>query len=282
MRVGKLDASARSTGAQPPVLLGFPAWRKSCMWCCLTHQCRGAMMRYQSSHVALLPSLRPACGCALVALLALASPTPANAALLIRADATGSDAGFVPAFWGVQFLSGDGYILSATFSLTASSYFDFDGSLFLNDTFPPGIPGVEPIVGPMSGLSAGDITYPTAAAVNGYCAGDASPCVGRPTTLTFTFAPNSFTAGDWFRFSADVDGGGASGGSFGALGALFDVTMSSGENFSAPFVTVNNNRSEANMRGVPTPATLPLFATGLGLLGWFGWRRRRSRAALHT
>ena len=30
---------------------------------------------------------------------------------------------------------------------------------------------------------------------------------------------------------------------------------------------------------VPAPAALPLFATGLGLLGWLGFRRKR-RAAL--
>lgn len=30
---------------------------------------------------------------------------------------------------------------------------------------------------------------------------------------------------------------------------------------------------------VPAPATLPLFATGLGLVGWFGWRRRRQQLA---
>ena len=31
---------------------------------------------------------------------------------------------------------------------------------------------------------------------------------------------------------------------------------------------------------VPLPATLPLFATGLGLLGLLGWRRRRKAQAV--
>jgi PEP-CTERM motif-containing protein len=36
----------------------------------------------------------------------------------------------------------------------------------------------------------------------------------------------------------------------------------------------------ASLSAVPLPATLPLFATGLGALGLLGWRRKRKRAAL--
>ena len=32
----------------------------------------------------------------------------------------------------------------------------------------------------------------------------------------------------------------------------------------------------------PLPATLPLFATGLGALGLFGWSRKRKNATLAT
>jgi hypothetical protein len=32
----------------------------------------------------------------------------------------------------------------------------------------------------------------------------------------------------------------------------------------------------------PLPAALPLFATGVGALGLFGWRRKRKNAALAT
>src|SRR6476660_2192220 len=170
--------------------------------------------------------MRAICAALVSALLPLVA-TPVHAAIV--ADATGRDAGFVPDFWGVQFISGSGDIQSATFILT-TGFFDFDGSLFLNDTFPPGIPGVEPVLGAMSGLSTGDITYPTG--------------VEHPTTLTFTFAPGSFIAGDWFRFSADVDGGPSSGGTFGSSGASFAVLMSSGETLSAPFVALNDNKYE--------------------------------------
>jgi hypothetical protein len=61
--------------------------------------------------------------------------------------------------------------------------------------------------------------------------------------------------------------------------ASLAVLMSDGKTFSAPFVTINGNRSEASISApessVPTPATLPLFATGLGMMGWFAWRRKR-------
>jgi len=189
------------------------------------------------------------------------------------------------------FSSGTGSIQSATFTLDSPvAYFDFDGSFFLNNTFPPGIHGVEPVLGVLTGLSAADISFPLAAVdgVLGGCDGSyPGPCLGHPTTLTFTFAPLSFAPGDSFRFSADVDGTGGSGGSFGALGTSFSVLMSSGETFSAPFVTLSDNHSEAaiaireeDAAAVPTPPTFPLFATGLGLLFVMAVRRRRLRSGL--
>jgi hypothetical protein len=142
----------------------------------------------------------------------------------------------------------------------------------------------------MSGLSAAEISFPSAAVVGvpGSCDGSyPGPCVGHPTTLTFTFAPGSFAPGDSFRFSADVDGTGSSGGTFGSGAASFSVLMSDGQTFSAPFVTISDNRSEVTIAvsdeedptpvAVPTPATLPLFVTGLGLMGLLGWRKRSSR-----
>ncbi len=55
-------------------------------------------------------------------------------------------------------------------------------------------------------------------------------------------------------------------------------------------VSVANNNSVGNyafddvitggsLAPVPLPAALPLFASGLGILGLFGWRRKRVAAA---
>lgn len=48
--------------------------------------------------------------------------------------------------------------------------------------------------------------------------------------------------------------------------------------FSASFTSFGHNTPEyliAEISAVPLPAALPLFGTGLGILGFAGWRRRR-------
>jgi hypothetical protein len=54
---------------------------------------------------------------------------------------------------------------------------------------------------------------------------------------------------------------------------VFDETMSGGEGF-------NFDYGLANVSDTPLPATFPLFATGLGAMGLFGWRRKRKHPAL--
>jgi PEP-CTERM motif len=44
-------------------------------------------------------------------------------------------------------------------------------------------------------------------------------------------------------------------------------------------VDIQMNGGWSKLAPVPLPAALPLFATGLGVLGLLGWRRKR-RAAL--
>jgi PEP-CTERM motif len=38
--------------------------------------------------------------------------------------------------------------------------------------------------------------------------------------------------------------------------------------------------SDGIVNATPLPATLPLFATGLGFMGLLGWRRKRNTQAL--
>jgi hypothetical protein len=47
---------------------------------------------------------------------------------------------------------------------------------------------------------------------------------------------------------------------------------------SLPGVTANYIFVSDGQLNVPEPAALPLFATGLGLMGWFAWRRKRKTA----
>ena len=53
--------------------------------------------------------------------------------------------------------------------------------------------------------------------------------------------------------------------------------------WSAPsaniFLTPGTWSSETTSNETPLPAALPLFATGLGVLGLIGWRRKRKQAA---
>jgi hypothetical protein len=54
-------------------------------------------------------------------------------------------------------------------------------------------------------------------------------------------------------------------------------TLSFGNEFQRTFTGV---RSIASASATPLPAALPLFATGLGALGLFGWRRKRKETAV--
>ena len=49
---------------------------------------------------------------------------------------------------------------------------------------------------------------------------------------------------------------------------------------SLPWVQAINVESVESTSTTPLPATLPLFATGLGALGLLGWRRKRTGTAM--
>jgi hypothetical protein len=56
----------------------------------------------------------------------------------------------------------------------------------------------------------------------------------------------------------------------------------------SPFIESANSRDDAvgkltlNVTVVPAPDSLPLFATGLAMLGWFGWRDGAKLLALES
>jgi hypothetical protein len=47
-----------------------------------------------------------------------------------------------------------------------------------------------------------------------------------------------------------------------------------------PFIPFSLHLAGVGVDAVPLPAALPLFATGLGVLGLLGWRRKKKAAAL--
>lgn len=59
------------------------------------------------------------------------------------------------------------------------------------------------------------------------------------------------------------------------------ITIGTGATFN---LAVNNRFiSTENVIGeTPIPATLPLFGTGLGMIGLLGWRRKRKARALNA
>ena len=59
-----------------------------------------------------------------------------------------------------------------------------------------------------------------------------------------------------------------------ALGIFAGATDINGNEISEDYVGVWTDPS-----ATPLPAALPLFATGLGVMGLFGWRRKRKNAA---
>ena len=116
---------------------------------------------------------------------------------------------------------------------------------------------------------------------------------GSVVSLTFTV--------DGFNFSS-ADSGASSGGSLqadftnGILTALafgetvggndrLQIPFSGGltyafQSFSNPSVFTTGTITDSLVAATPLPATLPLFASSLGALGFFGWRKKRKAQAI--
>ncbi len=176
------------------------------------------------------------------------------AAGLIRADMSGPTAGGTTDFWGVSFVSGSGWIQSVSYDLSyvdpVEGYFDFDGT---------GNYGLVtyPVLGAMSGLTGGDISY-----VMSNFQG-----VLHPRVLTFNFVPGTFSAGDYFRFSADVDWPDSG---WELAGAGFTAVLDTGVSLSGFFqqtaVTDVSIVELQTPERVPEPMTVLLMLLGLPLI----------------
>jgi len=122
-----------------------------------------------------------------------------------------------------------------------------------------------------------------------------------PTNFASATAPTGFTEqsgglnsrgcdgnGNFFCFTANTTPSGPALAADSTLSFVFDITLSSGSfagyepDFKINWVGTQNNYDLVSkaidppgVATTPLPAALPLFASGLGALGLFGWRRKR-------
>ena len=113
------------------------------------------------------------------------------AAAIIVADTTGPDSYSTADYYGVAFQAGgvNRFIQSVTFELSADgdAYFDLDGNGNFGNT-------TSPVLGTLTGLLAGDISFVFLDPVGG------DPL--HPAQLRLDFAPGSFGVGDLGRSDA--------------------------------------------------------------------------------
>jgi hypothetical protein len=128
-----------------------------------------------------------------------------------------------------------------------------------------------------------------------------------PANFASATAPTGFTEqsgglnsggcdghGNFFCFAANTTPSGPALAADSTLSFVFDITLSSGSfagyepDFKINWVGTKNNYDLVSKAidpvaaTTPLPAALPLFASGLGALGLFGWRRKRKGAATNA
>jgi hypothetical protein len=118
------------------------------------------------------------------------------------------------------------------------------------------------------------------------------PAGAKYVTEPGTKAPDlgAFSSQAWVGLSVGVSGLARRAGS--TLSFVFDITLSSGSfagyepDFKINWVGTKNNYDLVSkaidppgVATTPLPAALPLFASGLGALGLFDWRRKWKGAA---
>jgi hypothetical protein len=116
------------------------------------------------------------------------------------------------------------------------------------------------------------------------------------TTATSTLAQNDlgllivdftgFLATENQHFGQDVDNlnifgaaGGQSATDYGTTSVGARAFLSDGSVYAGVFVVTGSTSLAELTQVTPVPAALPLFGSGLGILGLLGWRRKRKNAA---
>ena len=101
---------------------------------------------------------------------------------------------------------------------------------------------------------------------------------GNTTTVDYTVADNAGHSST-FTLPPNLSSGQTTIG-FAATGTVITILAQTNGFFDFFIDNVNFNAPlPPSLTGVPLPASLPLFATGLGALGLLGWRRKKKSIA---
>ena len=156
-------------------------------------------------------------------------------------------------------------------SLDASTSFSFGGGLYL-------VSGIS--VGDQSGLSVGDTVALTSPVVYGSGNSGSTSLIKSWTDAlgTFTETLTSFTANRSVANAITITFAGTLSGPGGLSQSAFAILAAS--QVGGPGTNIGwslTNTSVSQPAFTPLPASLPLFAAGLGGLGLLGWRKKRRR-----
>jgi hypothetical protein len=121
-----------------------------------------------------------------------------------------------------------------------------------------------------------DLNFPNSLSIlprvgNTYSADVSSGRPGDPGTIAITMTPDQ--AGDGFYIGGTL------------VGSLIPIGTAAASEcgiFPEPCLEQVTGYSGEVTPATPLPAALPLFATGLGAIGLFGWRKKRTNAASVT